>query len=392
MEPYKPVGRNPVADVVHAACSPLRSWMFEPSSLQGAPIPTRLWCVPDWIPDKVVTLLSGDGGTGKSLLAMQLATSCATGALFLGIEIAARKVLYLSAEDDQDEMHRRQADINRSMGIDFEDLNGRLFWKTLSGEEALLAVPDEKTKRLRSTAAYNNLRNVCRDERIQLVIIDTLADTFGGLEIDRQQVTRYIRLAEAIARDNDAAVVILAHPSAAGLREGTGISGSTAWRNAVRSVLYMSKPEPVDGDKPDRDARILERIKGNFAPGSAAINLRYVEGAFEVDETETGSAFDQFATENKLLHVVKRGLSAGVHLSPSNKAELYIAKHLKKSGEFGKMSIRQIHALYERMLANGHLRIAIVGLGKNRKSVIAPFDHPPIPDERDPETGEKREN
>ncbi|TVR11743.1 MAG: ATPase [Salinarimonadaceae bacterium] len=392
MEPHKPApGLKRAAQLIDKAKPPVQ-WVFEPSTLQGSPVPPRLWCVPDWIPDKVVTLLSGDGGTGKSLLAMQLATSCATGALFLGMEIAARKVLYLSAEDDQDELHRRQADINRSMGIDFEDLDGKLFWKTLSGEEALLAIPDEKTKRLKSTAAYNNLRNACRDEGIQLVIIDTLADTFGGLEIDRQQVTRYVRLAEAIARDNNAAVVILAHPSAAGLREGTGISGSTAWRNAVRSVLYLSKPEPADGDPPDRDARTLERIKGNFAPGSATINLRYVDGAFEVDEAESGSAFDQFATENKLLHIIKRGLSAGVHLSPSNRAEMYIAKHLKKSGEFGRMTLRQIHGLYERMLANGHLRIASIGTGKNKKSVIAPYDYPFLPDERDPETGEKRGN
>jgi len=38
-----------------------------------APRPSRHWIVEDWVPKRRVTLLSGDGGSGKSLLAQQLA-------------------------------------------------------------------------------------------------------------------------------------------------------------------------------------------------------------------------------------------------------------------------------------------------------------------------------
>jgi len=42
------------------------------ASLADKPVPERQWAVAEWIPSRQVTLLSGDGGIGKSLLAMQL--------------------------------------------------------------------------------------------------------------------------------------------------------------------------------------------------------------------------------------------------------------------------------------------------------------------------------
>ncbi len=53
--------------------------VIDPIQLQGRPIPERKWLVPNWIPHRNVTMLGGDGGLGKSLLAMQLLTACATG-------------------------------------------------------------------------------------------------------------------------------------------------------------------------------------------------------------------------------------------------------------------------------------------------------------------------
>jgi Cdc6-like AAA superfamily ATPase len=43
------------------------------------PAKPREWIVPDWIPRGLVTALYGDGGVGKSLLAMQLMSSVALG-------------------------------------------------------------------------------------------------------------------------------------------------------------------------------------------------------------------------------------------------------------------------------------------------------------------------
>ncbi len=247
-----PLGAQRPRAAVHMPRSePVSSWpVVHPSTLQDKPIPERRWCVPGWIPDRYVTLLTGDGGTGKSLLALQLATCAALGLPFFGIELAPRRVLYLSCEDDLDEMHRRQDAINRQLAIDFADLDEKVFWRTCAGEESLLYGPDKSGRRFGSRPLFDNLQRFCVDQGVQLLIVDTLADTFGGLEIDRQQVTRFIRLLQSVASKTDGAVLLLGHPSVSSLRDGAGISGSTAWRNAVRSVLHLRRPTAEEGGTP----------------------------------------------------------------------------------------------------------------------------------------------
>ena len=52
-----------------------RSRFFQASDLDSKPVPAREWLVRELIPHRTVTLLSGDGGTGQSLLALQLAVA-----------------------------------------------------------------------------------------------------------------------------------------------------------------------------------------------------------------------------------------------------------------------------------------------------------------------------
>ena len=83
------------------------------------------------------------------------------------------------------------------------------------------------------------------------MILDTLADVFGGNEIDRVQVNGFPenlpRRADLLERrqqghdlDDPAAA---GHPSKSSLADGSGFSGSTAWESGVRSRLYLSRPE-----------------------------------------------------------------------------------------------------------------------------------------------------
>lgn len=57
---------------------PRLSRFFPASELSDRPVPMRHWLVPDLVPSRVVTSLYGDGGTGNSLLALQLADAVAT--------------------------------------------------------------------------------------------------------------------------------------------------------------------------------------------------------------------------------------------------------------------------------------------------------------------------
>jgi DNA repair protein RadA/Sms len=76
-----------------------------PPEWEGLLVPPRESIVPGYIPHKTVTLLSGDGSVGKSLLALQLAAGRALAREWIGLMPEPGRTLILSAEDDTDEMH-----------------------------------------------------------------------------------------------------------------------------------------------------------------------------------------------------------------------------------------------------------------------------------------------
>ena len=87
---------EPEAEAEPAADLPI----FVASSLAGIEPPERDWLVLGLIPGNTVTLLSGDGGTGKSPLAKQLAVANAIGASWVGYSLNQGPCLFLTAEDD----------------------------------------------------------------------------------------------------------------------------------------------------------------------------------------------------------------------------------------------------------------------------------------------------
>jgi hypothetical protein len=87
---------------------------FNPADWAIDPEPEeRLWIVQDYILGETTTMLSGDGGTGKSYLAHQLTIARALGREWIGLLPEPGKTLYLSCEDDLNEMKRRQHGILR---------------------------------------------------------------------------------------------------------------------------------------------------------------------------------------------------------------------------------------------------------------------------------------
>lgn len=262
----------------NAAAEPLalldpRAWTREP--------PPRRWIVPDWIPRSHVTGMYGDGGVGKSLLAQQLLTSTALTLPWLGLETAGGRALGLFCEDSSDELERRQADINRALGIAPENLENLRLLSRLGEDNALFAFDGDRGS---TTPLFDRLNATCARWRPALIVLDTAADLFAGNENDRPKVRAFIgSCLGRLARDYDAAVVLCAHPSASGLASGSGTGGSTAWNNTLRSRLYLTQPTSgADQPAANPNHRILSRMKANYAPREGRIEIEWQAGAFGI--------------------------------------------------------------------------------------------------------------
>ncbi len=273
---------------------------FSAAELEGQPIPPRQWHVPDLIPARTVTTLNGDGGTGKSLAALQLAAATALGGSWLGQRVTPGRALFISAEDDRDEIHRRLADIAKAEGVSLADLHN-LDLRSLAGKDALLAVPKDKSEVMQETPLFQTLDKWMGENKPNLTVLDTLADLFGGNEVSRTQARQFIGMLRGLAVRHGTTVLLLAHPSLAGISTGTGSSGSTAWNNSVRSRLYLRRLA-TDGEEGDPDARELEVMKANYSRKGALLPLRWKEGVFLFDpKTETG--LDRMAASAKAERV-----------------------------------------------------------------------------------------
>jgi archaellum biogenesis ATPase FlaH len=191
--------------------------IINPAVWEGLPVPPREWIVPDYIPHKTVTLLSGDGSIGKSLLALQLAVARAIAREWIGLLPEPGRTLILSAEDDADEMHRRLEDIRKYYGVRMADL-ADIRLVDLVGEDSTLG--SLKRGQIEATAMYNALDAYLTEWRPSLVILDVLADMFSGDENSRPQSRQFIGLLKRLARKHDCALLLLAHPS---------LTGSTGW-------------------------------------------------------------------------------------------------------------------------------------------------------------------
>jgi RecA-family ATPase len=283
------------------------------ASLQGERIPSRQWHVPDLIPAGEITLLSGDGGTGKSLLALQLAVATAAATPWVGSTPATGRAMFISAEDDIKELHRRLGDIVSAQGIQFSEL-GALSILSLAGEDAILAAPEKRDGPLTPTALFRAVEAAVEQQQPTFLVLDTLADMFGGNEIVRVQARQFIGMLRGLALRRNLTILLISHPSQSGMASGEGTSGSTGWNNSVRSRLYLSR---IKGDD-DSDTRVLTTKKANYGRIGDNSVLRWREGVFVLDAKSNVSAVQiEAEADSVFMELLSEFNRQGRDISPS---------------------------------------------------------------------------
>ena len=260
----------------------------------------RRWLVNGWLPAGRVTLLVGQGGVGKSRLAMQLAAGIASGGgraeeanqasksrswietpsphmLQLGeaTEPGGAPVVYASWEDEWDEFRRRLSELSgapapwvapeRLSHLHFADMAGHgALWGPRANRRSYTDTMGETTQ------AGHELRRLCSEEGARLLIVDPSAAAYGSDENNRTAVRAFLSDLDAWARENDCAILILSHPS----KGGADYSGSSDWQAGVRSMWTLRKekvgPAPAERGKGESDNRPegwqLALTKANYGP------------------------------------------------------------------------------------------------------------------------------
>lgn len=253
---------------------------FSPPSIRSIQpnrtINPRDWLVRDWLPARAVTLLAGEGGQGKSSVALQLAGDVATGGnacsaihnssfrVAEGSDPAI--VLFVSWEDDGDEIDRR------CKLLDIKD-NGNVHFVEALGRGPLWAPQGSSTH----TSTHGGWTELAEwlfgrvsNYRYRLVILDPLASIYGCNENDRALVREFMSALHLQAATLQCAIVVIAHPP----KSDSAYSGSTDWHAAARTVLTLT--EEKKGDSKDHQPTanlILSCIKSNYGPRPEPIAL-----------------------------------------------------------------------------------------------------------------------
>ena len=228
-----------------------------------------------------VGVLVSPGGSGKSMLALQIAQAIAVGnAPIVGANSECQqptKVVMLAGEDPPIVVHHRL----RSAG------------RLLSRDEQLLAVKNLQIlsflgveKNLFDMAFVKLVYAACDGAR--LVIIDTLRRFHDGEENDNGAMSRLVNAIELIAKNTGAAVLLLHHtgkPSkdTKGMQELTW-RGASALGDNCRYVSYLRKMTVEEAKTLSIPEQEISRwvefkvIKQNYAQMPPSVWLRRSEG------------------------------------------------------------------------------------------------------------------
>jgi len=361
----------------------------EPEKLfeNGLPLPTldlaalasikpvaKAFTVERIAPVAEVTLFTGPGSAGKSLFSQQLATCAAAGVDCLGLKVIGGPAVYLTCEDDADQLHWRQEAICRAIRTPMASLAGKLHLISLRGALDNELGTFDKEGHLKVAPAYDRLVAMITETKATLAILDNVAHLFTGNENDRGEVTRFVNLLNRLAGETGASIILIGHPNKA----GDDYSGSTAWLNAVRSQVTLQHDL-------ESDVRTIAVGKANYAQKGDTIRFVWCDGAFVLEDALEPSQREQLVevgkanSENEaFLRCLRarneQGVERGVGASPGPS---YAPSQFEGMAEAKGVKRQAMKAAMDRLFTIGKIETRVVERpGKAmKKSIIVEVEH-----------------
>lgn len=335
-------------------------------ALDGREPPARYWHLSEWLGD-APTGFFGAGGKGKSLVAQAVGTALSVGLeYFTAAPAAPVNVLYWSCEDDHDEVWRRQAAINRHFRIGMLDLRQKFsvdvrrgldntLYTTAFGKPCFTKVMDELAEQI-------------GDYRASVVILDNIAQVFGGNASDPHHVTEFVNRVSGLGRGKVQRFtpMLLGHVARS---QGSEFAGSAAWENACRMRWYLGETlpdqQPDDDDQPDPDTVYLAKRKANYT-NKDFTKLTFRDGLFVPAGMVGEFNPEDEGIEQILLREFDKVVAAGVHPTDGRTSQDYLPKVLKRMNLCPSFNARELAGAMSRLMGQGKLRRAQVGQYSNR--------------------------
>lgn len=326
------------------------------------------WALANWLPFGEVTLLAGHGGSGKSYVALVLAVHVALGLPFGGVETTQSRVLFVSCEDSGRIVKQRLSRIADGMMESLANVGQSLDILDLSDIDATLYVANSYDKTCQATVRTAELMQLVKSRNYGLIIVDNASETFGGNEINRQEVRGFVRMLRTGLADISSSVLLLAHINKISATNGgkEDYSGSTAWHNSVRSRISL-------GQGKVKDQLLLTHQKSNYGKLQEPIALMWNGPCpLPITSEQTKKVINENNDKKRewLLDAMRQIESEGGYLNGSLSGRGSLRSQLKKieGCPFGeKGDGREIESILDELEASG--KIEKVAMGEKAKGV-----------------------
>lgn len=344
------------------------------AQLESLEPPARDWIIDHWLSDGP-TLIAGPGGVGKSLLAQTIGTAIALGQNYVD-QIKAARVLVWACEDDHNEIWRRQIPISKYFSSTLSALSERLIVEPRRGCDNTLFATAFGSPTF--TELMKELASQVEDYKADVLILDNIAQTFGGNENDRHHVTKYINGLLGLTT-RPIALLLMGHPAKAVASE---FSGSTAWENAVRMRWYLgytlpdeqAKKQPGEDDVIDPSVRFLAKRKSNYTTRDYR-RLNYVDGVFKIDQVaganSISSHYGQQARKDAadicVLGAIRRFCAQRMRTTDGKTSPEYLPKVMREARIADDFTTRELAEALVRLRICGRVGVVPMGLMSNRQ-------------------------
>jgi putative DNA primase/helicase len=304
------------------------------------PLPKRNYLLYPIIPEKSITLLSGETGSGKSMFVLALLDAISKGVDFEPwINTSPYRVCYVDGEMDRHELHERMTQMN--IGNNF------IYW---SKDEAY-EMDNDLTGDLTQPIWRDHLLKRLIENQVSIVVLDNIASLAPGLDENQKKDWDPINQFLLSLRFAGIAVIIIHHMG----KSGTGQRGTSAREDNVDTIIEVNKVADYNAADGARFTIKFKKFRGKPQEGNFLQKREFWyremddKWKWDIDDTVSSQEADALillalATPNKSMKDIAKQFGYSSPSSITKKKKLFIDRGLLDVKGKGKAEVRELTA------------------------------------------------